>query len=192
MRSAKNLGVERYITDDPYEFVKNARYGISMNLDGIWGGNMFAGGSGSILPNKITSKHSFRYVPNVTYQEIVSKLRKHLDKRGYQDVEINVIGDTPWSKGATDTEIGRALAKTFDAFNVAHGELTKEPVAHELDVVASLGDIGVSLVGVGGREELRDLLARLRDGPLCRALIRGLPNRGNISQGEPGCHDAGN
>ena len=41
-----------------------ARYGTSMNLDGIWGGNMYAGGAGAILPNKITSKHNFRYIPN--------------------------------------------------------------------------------------------------------------------------------
>ena len=30
---------------------------------GIWGGNMYAGGAGAILPNKVTSKHNFRYQP---------------------------------------------------------------------------------------------------------------------------------
>src|SRR5690606_9637818 len=85
-QAAKNIGVERYFTDDPYTYIKQARFGMSFNMDGIWGGNMFAGGSGSILPNKVTSKHSFRYVPNVTSEEIVSKLRAHLDKHGYTDV----------------------------------------------------------------------------------------------------------
>ena len=47
-----------------------------MNLDGIWGGNMFAGGSGAILPNKITSKHNFRYCANMTGSDIAAKLRK--------------------------------------------------------------------------------------------------------------------
>ncbi len=42
--AARNLGVERFISDDPYEQLKMAEYGTSMNLDGIWGGNMFAGG----------------------------------------------------------------------------------------------------------------------------------------------------
>jgi len=124
---AKNIGVEKFFTDDPYTYLKQARYGMSMNLDGIWGGNMFAGGSGSILPNKIVSKHSFRYVPNVTSEEIFSKLRKHLDKRGYTDVEINIIGDQPWAKAATDTEIGRAVVKMFDAFSIEHGELSSIP-----------------------------------------------------------------
>jgi acetylornithine deacetylase/succinyl-diaminopimelate desuccinylase-like protein len=124
---AKNLGVERFFTDDPYEYIKQARYGMSMNLDGIWGGNMFAGGSGSILPNKVTSKHSFRYVPNVTSEEIVSKLRKYLDSAGYKDVEINIIGDQPWAQAATDTEIGRAAARMFDTFGIPHKALESTP-----------------------------------------------------------------
>jgi acetylornithine deacetylase/succinyl-diaminopimelate desuccinylase-like protein len=115
---AKNLGVERFFTDDPYEYIKQARYGMSMNLDGIWGGNMFAGGSGSILPNKITSKHSFRYVPNVTSEEITAKLRKYLDGEGYKDVEINIIGDQPWAQAASDNEINRAGKRMYDAFGV--------------------------------------------------------------------------
>ena len=41
--------------------LKMQRYGTSFNLDGIWGGNMYAGGAGAILPNKITSKHNIRY-----------------------------------------------------------------------------------------------------------------------------------
>jgi acetylornithine deacetylase/succinyl-diaminopimelate desuccinylase-like protein len=124
--AAKNLGVERFFTDDPYEYIKQARYGASLNLDGIWGGNMFAGGSGSILPNKITSKHSFRYVPNVTSEEITAKLRKYLDSEGYKDVEINIIGDQPWAKAATDTEIGRAAAKMYDIFGIRHKPLESQ------------------------------------------------------------------
>jgi acetylornithine deacetylase/succinyl-diaminopimelate desuccinylase-like protein len=118
--AAENLGVERFITDDPYAFLKMSRYGTSMNLDGIWGGNMFAGGSGAILPNQITSKHNFRYVPNMTGPDIVAKLRKQLDKNGYKDVAIRVIGDVPWAKMRYDTDIARALMQTYDTFGIAY------------------------------------------------------------------------
>ncbi len=118
--AAKNLGVEQFMTDDPFEFLKMSRYGTSMNLDGIWGGNMFAGGSGAILPNKITSKHNFRYVPNMTSKEILTKLRAHLDKHGFPDVEINVIGDMPWAKMRYDTEIAKALRRTYDEFGIKY------------------------------------------------------------------------
>ncbi len=50
--AAENLGVARFIADEPLAFLKMARYGTSMNLDGIWGGNMYAGGAGAILPEQ--------------------------------------------------------------------------------------------------------------------------------------------
>jgi acetylornithine deacetylase/succinyl-diaminopimelate desuccinylase-like protein len=122
--AAKRLGVERFISDDPLTQITMARYGTSINLDGIWGGNMFAGGSGAILPNKITSKHNFRYVPNMTGPDIVAKLRKHLDKHGYNDVEINVVGDVPWAKMSQDSELGRAVSTSMLAF----GQQRADPI----------------------------------------------------------------
>jgi acetylornithine deacetylase/succinyl-diaminopimelate desuccinylase-like protein len=118
--AAQNLGVARFIADDPRTIVRMARAGTSMNLDGIWGGNMFAGGSGAILPNRITSKHNFRYVPNMTGPDIVAKLRKHLDKHGYKDVEIKVVGDVPWAKVSYDNDIARAVMSMYDQFNIGY------------------------------------------------------------------------
>lgn len=122
-KAAQNLGVGRFISDDPYEVLKMSSYGTSFNLDGIWGGNMFAGGSGAILPNKIVSKHNIRYVPNMTGPDIVAKIRKHLDEHGYKDVQINLVGDVPWAKTSTDTEIGRSVNTMYDQFNIGHAPL---------------------------------------------------------------------
>jgi hypothetical protein len=63
--AASNIGIARYIADDPFTVQKMSRYGTSFNLDGIWAGNMYAGGAGAILPNKVTSKHNMRYVPKM-------------------------------------------------------------------------------------------------------------------------------
>ena len=71
--AAENIGVARFISDDPFTMLKMQRYGISFNMDGIWGGNMYAGGAGAILPNKITSKHNIRYVPKMNGLEIVKR-----------------------------------------------------------------------------------------------------------------------
>jgi acetylornithine deacetylase/succinyl-diaminopimelate desuccinylase-like protein len=121
-RAAKNLGVARFISDDAYTQLKMTRMGTSMNLDGIWGGNMFAGGSGAILPNKITSKHNFRYVPNMDGEDIVKKLRKYLDQLGYSDVEIHVVGDVPWAKKNTDNDLSKSNAYTAEIFGLNHPE----------------------------------------------------------------------
>jgi acetylornithine deacetylase/succinyl-diaminopimelate desuccinylase-like protein len=124
---AERLGVARFMSDDPYEVVRLSRYGTSMNLDGIWGGNMFEGGSGAILPNRIVSKHNFRYVPNQDGMDIVAKLRRHLDTHGYEDVEINVVGDVPWAKMSADNALAYAAAEMKSTFGVEG----IEPPEHE-------------------------------------------------------------
>jgi acetylornithine deacetylase/succinyl-diaminopimelate desuccinylase-like protein len=120
--AAENLGVARFIAEDPFAMLRMARYGISFNLDGIWGGNMYAGGAGAILPNKITSKHNIRYVPNMNGLEIVKRVREQLDRNGYKDVQLKVIGDVPWSKMSYDTDIARAMTSTYDIFGIPHGK----------------------------------------------------------------------
>ena len=120
--AADRLGVARFISDDPYEVVKMARLGTSMNLDGIWGGNMFEGGSGAILPNRIVSKHNFRYVPDMSGPEIVQQLRDYLDDLGYQDVEINVVGDVPWAEKSTDSPYHEAAYEALVAMGMSPNE----------------------------------------------------------------------
>jgi len=124
--AAENVGVARFIEDDPLEHLKRARYGISLNLDGIWGGNMYPAGAGAILPNKITSKHNFRYVPNMDGLEMTKRVREHLDKHGFEDVEMTVIGDVPWSKMSYDTNAADALMTTYDIFGISYGEPPQE------------------------------------------------------------------
>jgi acetylornithine deacetylase/succinyl-diaminopimelate desuccinylase-like protein len=120
--AAANIGVARFISNDAFTMQKMNQYGISFNLDGIWGGNMYAGGAGAILPNKITSKHNIRYVPKMNGLEIVKRIREQLDRNGYKDVEMKVVGDVPWSKMSYDTDIGRAMNTTYEIFNIPHGK----------------------------------------------------------------------
>ena len=125
--AAENLGVARFIADDPLTMLKMARYGISINLDGIWGGNMYAGGAGAILPNKITSKHNFRYVPKMDGIDIMKQLREQLDRNGFKDVEMKVIGDVPWAKMRYDTDIARAMNADVRPLRHPHGEPADVP-----------------------------------------------------------------
>jgi acetylornithine deacetylase/succinyl-diaminopimelate desuccinylase-like protein len=119
---AKSQGVARYMSDDPLQVLKDGRFGTSFNLDGIWGGNMYAGGAGAILPNKITSKHNFRYVPKMDGNDIVKKLRAQLDANGYKDVEIKLIGDVPWSRGSSaNTDISNAHKAAGDMLGLKEG-----------------------------------------------------------------------
>ncbi len=113
-----NLGVARYIADDPFDVMRMQNFETSFNLDGIWGGNMYADAAGAILPNKITSKHNIRYVPNMNGMDLVKKIRAQLDRNGYKDVELKVIGDVPWSTVDPKNDMNSAAARMYDAFGV--------------------------------------------------------------------------
>jgi acetylornithine deacetylase/succinyl-diaminopimelate desuccinylase-like protein len=158
-QAAKNLGVARFIADKPIDIVTMQRHGVSFNLDGIWSGNMFPGGSGAILPNTITSKHNIRYVPNMNSADILKKLRAYLDKQGYKDVKINVVGDVPWARQRHDNELAKAGDKMLVAFGSAR---RSPPVEGEASIMGGYwpaylfsGDpislpIGGGAVGSGG------------------------------------------
>jgi acetylornithine deacetylase/succinyl-diaminopimelate desuccinylase-like protein len=133
-KQAQGVGVARFISDDPLGMIMMSRHGTAFNLDGIWGGNMYAGGSGAILPNKITSKHSIRYVPNMHSADILKKIRAQLDKNGYTDVQIHMVGDMPWSKMSYDTDIAHAADKTMKMFG--------RPAREHVDGPSILSDSG--------------------------------------------------
>ncbi|HJN92868.1 MAG TPA: hypothetical protein QGF05_09130, partial [Dehalococcoidia bacterium] len=118
--AARNIGVARFITDDPLEYLKMSRYGTSWNMDGIFGGNMYGGGAGAILPSRITSKHHIRYIPNMDGMDLARKVRVQLDQNGYDDVEMEIIGNVPWSRIDYDTEIVHAMTKTYEIFNIPY------------------------------------------------------------------------
>ena len=118
--AARNLGVARFISDDPFEYLRMAQYGLSFNLDGIWGGNMYGGGAGAILPSKITSKHNIRYQPVQDGIDIVEKIKAQIDRNGYEDVEMQIIGDVPWRKATLEGPLPKAQLRALEIFNIPH------------------------------------------------------------------------
>jgi acetylornithine deacetylase/succinyl-diaminopimelate desuccinylase-like protein len=167
---AVNLGVARYIADDPFDVLRMQSTETSFNLDGIWGGNMYANAAGAILPNKITSKHNIRYVPNMHGMDLVKKIRAQLDRNGYKDVELKVIGDVPWSTVDPNNDFNAAARRMYDAFGVTSRRILTEnhvPDSAEMggywpsylfnngkvgERVAPVGmSIGGGAVGMGGR-----------------------------------------
>ena len=88
---------------------------------------MYGGGAGAILPSQLTSKHNIRYVPVQDGIELTEKIRAQLDRNGYEDVELQVIGDVPWCKMSYDTDVANALQKTFDIFGIAYSAPPEVP-----------------------------------------------------------------
>ena len=94
----------------------------TLNIDGIWGG--YTGpGSKTVLPYKVTCKVDARLVPNQSSSEVIPKIRKHLDKFGYKDIEIRKLGGYEWSKASVKCDIVQAVIRAYKRFGIDPSEI---------------------------------------------------------------------
>jgi acetylornithine deacetylase/succinyl-diaminopimelate desuccinylase-like protein len=103
----KVLGIKHWYKDEDY---LTASYRLAeqptVNIQGLVSGYMGPGGK-TVLPGRAEAKIDLRLVPDMTKDEVVSKLKAHLAKRGFGDIEVNVSG----GYGPTQTDENSALIK---------------------------------------------------------------------------------
>ena len=109
----KLLGITHWIDDLPYnQALERLAAQPTVNIEGLVAGYTGPGGK-TILPGRAVAKLDLRLVPNQTRKEAVEKLRAHLDKRGFNDVEMNVSGGYDPTETAEDSRIIRAELETY-------------------------------------------------------------------------------
>jgi acetylornithine deacetylase/succinyl-diaminopimelate desuccinylase-like protein len=54
-----------------------------------------------------------RLVPDQEPDEIAAKLRRHLDRHGYEDIVLRVISSSPWAKTPSDADIVQASVRAY-------------------------------------------------------------------------------
>jgi acetylornithine deacetylase/succinyl-diaminopimelate desuccinylase-like protein len=103
----KTLGIKHWYKDEDY---LTASYRLAsqptVNIQGLVSGYMGPGGK-TVLPGRAEAKIDLRLVPDMTNDEAVSKLKAHLAKRGFGDIEVNVTG----GYSPTQTDENSALIK---------------------------------------------------------------------------------
>jgi acetylornithine deacetylase/succinyl-diaminopimelate desuccinylase-like protein len=86
------LGVSHWIDDLPFDkAMERLASQPTINIEGLVAGYTGPGGK-TILPSRAVAKIDCRLVPNQTLEEARTKMRAHLDKRGFTDIELNVSG----------------------------------------------------------------------------------------------------
>jgi acetylornithine deacetylase/succinyl-diaminopimelate desuccinylase-like protein len=109
----KLLGVTHWIDDLPYaQALERLASQPTVNIEGLVAGYTGPGGK-TILPGRAVAKIDLRLVPKQTRNEAVSKLRAHLDKHGFADVELNVTGGYDPTETSEDSRIIRAQLATY-------------------------------------------------------------------------------
>lgn len=87
-------------------------YEPSLNIDGLVSGHP-GEGTKTILPHEAIAKMDVRFVPRMRADDVVRRLRDHLDRQGFSDVELRVDHAFPWSKVSVGAAPVRAMTDTF-------------------------------------------------------------------------------
>jgi acetylornithine deacetylase/succinyl-diaminopimelate desuccinylase-like protein len=94
------------------ELLHHLHYAPTANIAGISTGYQVPGGSKTVLPAEAMAKMDFRLVPDQDAQDIVAKLRRHLDRHGFESVAIQVLSAENPSRSPLDSTLGRAVERT--------------------------------------------------------------------------------
>ena len=114
----KQWGVKRWVRDVPFREAQARLAGRpTVNIEGLVGGYTGPGGK-TVLPHRAVAKLDFRLVPEMTVPDCLKKLRAHLDKRGFEDVEVNVGGAYPPNTTAAEAPLIRAEVATYKRYGV--------------------------------------------------------------------------
>jgi acetylornithine deacetylase/succinyl-diaminopimelate desuccinylase-like protein len=146
----KLVGFERMVRDPkPDQVIEQMLFLPTCNIAGITTGYQ-GPGSKTVLPAEATAKLDFRLIPNQDPDDVREKLRKHLDRSGFEKVEIvSADGEKP-ARSDPSSAVGRSV---IDSVREMYGEPVLWPFMPATGpmhpVVADLGIPTVLPVGVG-------------------------------------------
>ncbi|HYM39679.1 MAG TPA: M20/M25/M40 family metallo-hydrolase [Thermoplasmata archaeon] len=87
----------------------------TINICGLYAGYIEHGGTKTILPHEAYAKVDIRLVKDMTVEGTLRKLRSHLRKRGFEDLEIQVHGPYGAAKTDPDSWIAHAAVEAVRA-----------------------------------------------------------------------------
>jgi acetylornithine deacetylase/succinyl-diaminopimelate desuccinylase-like protein len=105
-------------------------------------------GSKTVQPAFASAKVDFRLVPGQMPEDIVEKLRKHLDSEGFEDVKINFLGGEPAARTDPDDPFIKIVVETaeevfespMEIVPMIGGSGPNYPFVHDLGLpVATMG-----------------------------------------------------
>lgn len=107
------MGITRHIEDvQGLELMRKFFYSPTLNINGLVSG--YTGqGIKTLLPANATAKLDLRYVPNQNADDLLAKLRRHLDRKGFADVELRVLGQSAWSATPLSSPVVKAAMAAY-------------------------------------------------------------------------------
>jgi len=94
------------------ELLREHLFKPTLNIDGISGGYIDQG-TKNTLPHEIRVKLDSRLVPKQNPKEIINKIRRHLDRKGYPDIQIDIRFAFPPVQPRFNDPVIQSLIETY-------------------------------------------------------------------------------
>jgi acetylornithine deacetylase/succinyl-diaminopimelate desuccinylase-like protein len=141
------------------EFIKGLKGGTDLKVEEVFSPTCticgltsgYQGpGSKTVLPARATAKVDFRLVPDQTPEDILQKLRAHLDAQGFQDVQITYLGGEPPARTDPDHPFIQIVVESArDVYGVpmqivplTGGSGPNHPFVHDLGLPVATAGMG--------------------------------------------------
>jgi acetylornithine deacetylase/succinyl-diaminopimelate desuccinylase-like protein len=109
----KSLSTSRWIGDSSFlESLERLVSQPTVNIEGLVGGYTGPGGK-TILPHRAVAKLDLRLVPDMKASETLEALKKHLAKKGFGDVEVNMTGGYDPTTTPGDSALIKAMLACY-------------------------------------------------------------------------------
>jgi acetylornithine deacetylase/succinyl-diaminopimelate desuccinylase-like protein len=109
-----SLGVQRWAHDASWrQSLDDLTAKPTVNIEGIYGGYTGPGGM-TILPHRAAAKLDLRLVPDMTAADTFAKLKAHLAKRGYGDLDIKMTGGYDPNTTPSDSRLIQSQVKVYE------------------------------------------------------------------------------
>jgi acetylornithine deacetylase/succinyl-diaminopimelate desuccinylase-like protein len=107
------LGVMHWVHDLNWEDSLMRLYSQpTINIEGLVGGYTGPGGK-TVLPHRAVAKIDMRLVPDMTAADTLAKLKAHLAKQGFGDIEVNMTGGYDPTQTDPESRLGKAILGTY-------------------------------------------------------------------------------
>ena len=124
------------------------------NINSIKGGYLGEGGK-NVVPAWATCRIDFRTVPNQECDRIVEKVRKHLDRRGFTDIEVVYVGQSRWFRCPLEHPGAMALREAIrEGFGTEPAIMVNYPGSgpgEQLDRVLGIPQVATGFGPLGDR-----------------------------------------
>lgn len=110
-RLRREYGVTDFVDGLSGVALKQAVFNPTCNIAGLTAGYQ-ADGMKTVIPARATAKVDFRLVPDQDPDDILEKLRRHLDEHGFEDIRIQRLGAMWPARAPADDPLVRLTVRT--------------------------------------------------------------------------------